>query len=173
MELSIPPLVNTEKIGIIIRVDVTIFTSDVQRAIEDAAKDIGKKVAIPGFRKGKAPLRHVILNRKADVIASTANKLEQAGMRFVLDNNSDPASKPFLEPEVEENGKILPKEGDPYKFTFSYQVDPRTLLEQVPGLEQQQTQQIGAPMMSNSQFGPASTPAVEDAMKGYNPFPKN
>jgi FKBP-type peptidyl-prolyl cis-trans isomerase (trigger factor) len=164
MDLVTPPLVSTEKLGIIVRVEVMILPADVARAVDEAAKELRPKVTLSGFRKGKASLRLVRQKLKDDVLDSAGGKLRQAGIRHALDNISDPADRPFTQPEVETAALLPLKEGEPYRFVFSYQADPRALLQQIDAAGIPGAPALPGPGIPEAPFGPAATPAIEEKL---------
>lgn len=91
-------------------------------------KDVSKEVSLPGFRKGKAPLKLLQIqlgeSAKRDTVGSLAtNALRQENAKQTFDMVSKPQVTEF---DVE---------GDPVKFTVEIEVKPAVELKQYKGFE--------------------------------------
>ena len=167
MELLVPPVINSEKVSIIMYVDITILQSDVNRAFDEATSAIKRKSVIPGFRKGKAPLKCVYNFKHSEVTADATLLLKNAGIKFFTDS-IDKSLKPFLEPCIENDNSTIAKKDHSFSFRFSYQVDPQSIIDNLPGADFNSACNVKNDLHSYSQsnFGPASTQAISQIM--YN-----
>src|SRR4051795_9172260 len=114
-----------------VRVEVEVEPSAVDRALSDAAADLGRDLRIPGFRKGKVPSQVV---------------LQRVGREAVLDEAVRKALRSWYEEAIGEAGvppvgepnldlQELPEKGSPLAFTIEVGVRPPAKLGEYTGLE--------------------------------------
>ena len=114
-----------------VRVEVQVEPSAVDRALSDAASDLGRDLKIPGFRKGKVPPQVV---------------LQRVGREAVLDEAVRKALPEWYEEAIGEAGiatvgepsldlQELPEKGSPLAFTIEVGVRPTAKLGDYKGLE--------------------------------------
>jgi trigger factor len=114
-----------------VRVEVEVEPSAVDRALNDAASDLGRDLKIPGFRKGKVPPQVV---------------LQRVGREAVLDEAVRKALPTWYEEAIGEAGiatvgepsldlEDLPDKGSPLEFTIEVGVRPPAKLGDYKGLE--------------------------------------
>src|SRR3989440_1868737 len=114
-----------------VRVQAEVAPEEVERRVQQAAKELGRQMRIPGFRKGKVPPPVVIrrLGREAvldEALRSSlggwyANAIDEAGI------------SPVGEPELDV--RDLPGAGQPLEFSIEIGVRPRAQLGQYKGLQ--------------------------------------
>src|SRR4051795_3254124 len=114
-----------------VRVEVEVEPSAVDRALSDAAADLGRDLRIPGFRKGKVPPQVV---------------LQRVGREAVLDEAVRKALPNWYEEALGAAGVVtvgepnldmpeLPEKGSPLEFTIEVGVRPVATLGDYKGLE--------------------------------------
>src|SRR5919107_5303738 len=114
-----------------VRVEVEVEPSAVDRALSDAASDLGRDLRIPGFRKGKVPPQVV---------------LQRVGREAVLDEAVRKALPTWYEEAIGEAGIAtvgepsldldeLPEKGSPLAFSIEVGVRPPAKLGEYKGLE--------------------------------------
>ncbi len=114
-----------------VRLDVEVESSDVERELQDAARELGRDLKLAGFRKGKVPPPVVI---------------QRVGREAVLDEAVRRALPGWYEQAVAEAGvatvgdpkvdlRELPERGAPLGFSVEVAVRPRAQLGEYRGLE--------------------------------------
>jgi trigger factor len=114
-----------------VRVEVEVEPAAVDRALSDAAADLGRDLKIPGFRKGKVPPQVV---------------LQRVGREAVLDEAVRKALPNWYEDAIGAAGiatvgepsldlQELPEKGSPLAFTIEVGVRPEARLGDYKGLE--------------------------------------
>src|SRR3954470_15455377 len=114
-----------------VRVEVEVEPSAVDRALSDAAADLGRDLRIPGFRKGKVPPQVV---------------LQRVGREAVLDEAVRKALPNWYEEALGDAGLVtvgepnldmseLPERGSPLEFTIEVGVRPKAKLGDYKELE--------------------------------------
>src|SRR4051794_24354606 len=114
-----------------VRVEVEVEPSAVDRALSDAAADLGRDLRIPGFRKGKVPSQ-VVLQRvgREAVLDEAVRKALPAWYEEALgEAGVTPVGEPNL--DLQE----LPEKGSPLAFTIEVGVRPPAKLGDYKGLE--------------------------------------
>lgn len=120
----------TKKENNIITLEIAIEAAEVEKAYQQASQNVGKKVSVPGFRKGKVPAaileKHVgegsLIEETIDVI------LPEAYSKALSDNDIEPIDKPKIEIlEFDKKG--------PAKFQVEVQVVPEGVLGDYKGLK--------------------------------------
>jgi trigger factor len=101
----------------------------VQTEIDKRAKELARKVRLPGFRPGKTPL-DVVKKRFRDEIMSEA--AEAIVNRVVFDELEGRGLRPLAPPKVEE---VSLEEGQPLKFKAVFETLPLVELPDWKGLE--------------------------------------
>jgi trigger factor len=114
-----------------VRIDATVEPAEVERQLERAAKELGREIRIPGFRKGKVPPQIVIqrVGREAVLEQALRQGLPEWYERAVLDARVSTVGDPKL--DVSE----LPGEGEPLELSIDVAVRPRASLGDYRGLE--------------------------------------
>ncbi|MGH3092750.1 MAG: trigger factor, partial [Gaiellaceae bacterium] len=119
-----------------VRLEVEVPDEDVQHALEHAASDLAGSLRIPGFRKGKAPVRVVAARVGREALWDEAVRSHLEGWFWTAAQSS--GIHPVANPEVE-TGNGPPSEGDPFRFTATVAVVP------TPELPDWTTLEVGAP----------------------------
>jgi trigger factor len=114
-----------------VRVDAEVPAEEVERRIQQAARELGGQMRIPGFRKGKVPPPVVIgrLGREAVLDEALRSSLGS----WYVDAIDEAGIAPVGEPQL--NVGDLPGEGQPLVFTIEIGVRPRAKLGEYKGLE--------------------------------------
>ncbi|MCQ2444357.1 MAG: trigger factor [Mailhella sp.] len=95
------------------KISVTVPAEEVNAALNAEARKVGASVALPGFRKGKAPLSTIIKNFRGDVYSRGAEALIDVNVQKALEaENLRPVSQPKLEAD----------EGIDFNTDFSFSV---------------------------------------------------
>ena len=105
---------------------------EVERRLHEAARDLGRQMRIPGFRKGKVPPPVVISRLGRDAVLDEALR-ELARRPGTTTRSSRPGSTPVGEPELDVGE--LPGEGEPLAFSIEMGVMPLAVLGDYKGVE--------------------------------------
>jgi trigger factor len=113
------------------RVDVEVPGDEVARAVESAARRIGRDLKLAGFRRGKVPAPVVIGRLGREAVLEEAVR-ERIGRWYVAAVEASRIA-PVGEPELSLGE--LPLEGAPYEFSFEIGVRPVAKLKEWRGIE--------------------------------------
>jgi trigger factor len=119
-----------------VRLEVEVPKEDVEHALEHAASDIAASLRIPGFRKGKAPIRVVQARVGREALWEEAVRSHLDGWFWNAAATS--GVKPVANPEVEVDDGV-PEEGEGFRFTATVAVVPK------PGLADWKELEVGVP----------------------------
>lgn len=114
-----------------VRVDAEVAAAEVERRVQQAARELGKTLRIPGFRKGKVPPPVVIRRLGREAVLDEA-------MRAALGNWYAEAVEaagiyPIGEPDIDFGD--LPGAGQPLSLKIEIGVRPKAKLGEYKGLE--------------------------------------
>jgi trigger factor len=114
-----------------VRLDVGVEPDAVERTVERTARELGRDMRIPGFRKGKVPPQLVLqrVGRETVLEQALRSSLPEWYERAVLDAGVTPVGDPKL--DVGE----LPAEGEQLEFSIEVAVRPQAKLGDYRGLE--------------------------------------
>src|SRR5215210_97925 len=114
-----------------VRVEAEVPSSEVERSLDRAARQLGRDLRMPGFRKGKVPPPVVIqrIGREAVLDEAVRGKLG----RWYLEAIDDAGIHPVGDPDL--NLGTLPAEGQPLTFTVEIGVRPTARLGEYRGVE--------------------------------------
>ncbi|MBV9535537.1 MAG: trigger factor [Solirubrobacterales bacterium] len=114
-----------------VRLAVEVPPEEVERRVHQAAREVGSKMRIPGFRRGKVPPPVVIrrLGREALMEEAVRDGLPRWYQQAVDEAGIAPVGDPEL--DVPSN----PDQGQPFTFSFEIGVRPRAKLGPYKGLE--------------------------------------
>ena len=114
-----------------VRVDAEVAAEEVERRVQETARQLGRQMRIPGFRKGKVPPPVVIrrLGRDAVLDQAVENSIPNWYVDAIDGSGITPVGRPKL--QVGE----LPGQGQPLSFTIEIGVRPRAKLGDYKGLE--------------------------------------
>jgi trigger factor len=114
-----------------VRVDAEVSAEEVERRLEQAARQLGRQMRIPGFRKGKVPPPVVIRRLGRETVLDEALRSSLGG--WYVDAIDGAGIAPVGEPELDVQG--LPDQGQPLSFSIEIGVRPQAQLGQYKGLE--------------------------------------
>jgi trigger factor len=114
-----------------VRVQAEVPAEEVQRQVTEAAVELGRRMRVPGFRKGKVPPPIVIRRLGREAVLDEA--LRTALGRWYADAIEEAGIAPVGEPELDM--QELPDEGQPLSFSIEIGVRPQAKLGQYKALE--------------------------------------
>jgi trigger factor len=114
-----------------VRVQAEVPADEVERRVNEAARQLGRQMRVPGFRKGKVPAPIVIRRLGREAVLDEA--LRTALGRWYADAIEEAGIAPVGEPELDMGG--LPEQGQPLSFSIEIGVRPEAKLGQYKGLE--------------------------------------
>jgi trigger factor len=114
-----------------VRVEAEVPPEDVEREVNKTARELGRSMRIPGFRKGKVPPPVVI--RRIGREAVLDETVRDAIGRWYADAIGAAKIAPVGEPDVDLGE--LPGEGEPLTFTVEIGVRPTAQLGEYKGVE--------------------------------------
>jgi trigger factor len=115
-----------------VRVDAQVAPEEVERRIQQAARELGRQMRIPGFRKGKVPPQVVIRRVGREAVLDEALRSSLGG--WYADAIDRAGIAPVGEPDLDVPSE-LPAEGQPLAFSIEIGVRPTAKLGQYKGLE--------------------------------------
>ncbi len=111
------------------RVTVELDAEQVAGSIDKAYKNLQKKVRLPGFRPGKAPLSILQKHFKAQIEEEVTNELVQKSFPEVMEQQDlKPVSMPKVENGVLEKGKA-------FSYTVGIEIKPTIDIKDFTGLK--------------------------------------
>lgn len=114
-----------------VRVEAEVPAEEVERRIGEAARQLGRQMRIPGFRRGKVPPPIVISRLGREAVLDEA--LRSALGSWYADAIEGAGIAPVGQPELDVGE--LPDEGQPLSFTIEIGVRPHATLGRYKGLE--------------------------------------
>src|SRR5215469_15635076 len=114
-----------------VRVDAVVPADEVERRLQQAARQLGREMRIPGFRKGKVPPPVVIRRLGREAVLDEA--LRSSLGSWYMDAIDGAGIATVGEPDLDVGD--LPAEGQPLAFSIEIGVRPRARLGQYKGLE--------------------------------------
>jgi trigger factor len=114
-----------------VRVQAEVSPEEVNRRLEQAARELGRQLRIPGFRKGKVPPPVVIRRLGREAVLDEALRSALGGWYVNAIDASGIA--PIGEPDLDVGD--LPEEGKPLSFSIEIGVRPKAKLGEYKGLE--------------------------------------
>jgi trigger factor len=114
-----------------VRVEAEVPAEEVERRVQQAARQLGRQLRIPGFRKGKVPPPVVIRRLGREAVLDEA--LRSALGSWYVDAIDQAGIAPIGEPQL--NVGDLPAEGQPLGFSIEIGVRPQAKLGEHKGLE--------------------------------------
>jgi trigger factor len=115
-----------------VRVEAQVAPEEVERRIQQTARELGRQMRIPGFRKGKVPPQVVIRRVGREAVLDEA--LRSALGSWYADAIDGSGIAPVGEPDLDVPSE-LPAEGQPLQFSIEIGVRPTAKLGQYKGLE--------------------------------------
>ncbi len=114
-----------------VRVQAEVSSEEVERRIAEAAKQLGRQMRVPGFRKGKVPAPVVIRRLGREAVLDEALRRALGG--WYADAIEEAGIAPVGEPELDIGDP--PGEGQPLSFSIEIGVRPAARLGQYKELE--------------------------------------
>jgi trigger factor len=114
-----------------VRVQAEVPADEVERRVQQAARQLGRELRIPGFRKGKVPPPVVIRRLGREAVLDEA--LRTSLSRWYLDAIDASGIAPVGEPQLDVGD--LPAEGEPLEFSIEIGVRPPATLGEYKGVE--------------------------------------
>jgi trigger factor len=114
-----------------VRVAVQVPPTELERRVQDAARQIGRDMRLPGFRKGKIPPPVVIRQVGLDAVLDEAVRSSLG--RWYSDAIDASGIVPVGEPELD--FPEMPTAGEPLEFSFEIGVRPVATLGEYKGVE--------------------------------------
>jgi trigger factor len=114
-----------------VRVDAEVAAAEVERRLQQAAKELGKTLRIPGFRKGKVPPPVVIRRLGREAVLDEA--LRSALGNWYAEAVEAAGIVPIGEPDIDFGD--LPGAGQPLVLKIEIGVRPKAKLGEYKGLE--------------------------------------
>jgi trigger factor len=114
-----------------VRVQAEVPAEEVERRVQQAARELGRQMRVPGFRKGKVPPPVVIRRLGREAVLDEA--LRKALGSWYVDAIDEAGISPVGEPQLDVGDP--PREGQPLAFSIEIGVRPRAKLGRYKGLE--------------------------------------
>ena len=115
-----------------VRVQAEVAPEEVERRVQQAARELGRQMRVPGFRKGKVPATVVIRRLGREAVLDEALRSSLGG--WYADAIDEAGIAPVGEPDLDVAGD-LPAEGEPLQFSIEIGVRPAAKLGEYKGLE--------------------------------------
>jgi trigger factor len=114
-----------------VRVEAQVPAEEVERRVQQAARQLGAQMRIPGFRKGKVPPPVVIRRLGRETVLDEA--LRSSLGTWYVDAIDQAGITPIGEPDLDVGE--LPAHGEPLAFSIEIGVRPAAKLGEYKGLE--------------------------------------
>jgi trigger factor len=114
-----------------VRVEAEVPAEEVERRVQEAARQLGRQMRIPGFRKGKVPPPVVIRRLGREAVLDEA--LRSSLGSWYVDAIDRAGISPVGDPDLDVGD--LPREGQPLAFSIEIGVRPPAQLGEYRGLE--------------------------------------
>jgi trigger factor len=114
-----------------VRVEAEISSEEVERRVQQAARQLGRELRVPGFRKGKVPPPVVIRRLGREAVLDEA--LRGAIGSWYVEAVDEAGITPVGEPELDLGDP--PAAGEPLSFSIEIAVRPKAKLGEYKGLE--------------------------------------
>ncbi|HEX3317018.1 MAG TPA: trigger factor [Solirubrobacteraceae bacterium] len=114
-----------------VRVEAEVPAKEVEKRLQRAAREVGRQLKMPGFRKGKVPPPVVIRRVGRDALLEDA--VRDGLSRWYVEAIDDAGVEPVGDPKLDLGD--LPGEGKPLQFSIEVGVRPTAKLGRYKGLE--------------------------------------
>src|SRR3954449_7820279 len=114
-----------------VRVEAEVPAAEVDKRVESAAKQVGRELKMPGFRKGKVPAPVVI--RRVGREALLEDAVRDGLSRWYVEAMDAAGVEPVGDPKLDLGD--LPGEGKPLQFSIEVGIRPVAKLGTYKGLE--------------------------------------
>ncbi len=115
-----------------VRVQAEVPAEEVERRVNEAARELGRQMRIPGFRKGKVPPPVVIRRLGREAVLDEAVRSSLGG--WYADAIDGAGIVPVGDPQLDVPSE-LPGQGQPLAFSIEIGVRPEARLGEYKGLE--------------------------------------
>src|SRR3954464_408331 len=115
-----------------VRVEAEVAPEELERAVQQTARQLGSSMRIPGFRKGKIPPPIIISRIGRQAVLDEAVR-ERIG-RWYVDAISEADIEPVGDPQLD-LGDLPQEEGQPLTFSIEVGVRPTAQLGATKGIE--------------------------------------
>lgn len=115
-----------------VRVQAEVPAEEVERSVNEAARQLGRQMRIPGFRKGKVPPPVVIRRLGREAVLDEAVRTSLGG--WYADAIDGAGIVPVGDPQLDVPSE-LPGQGQPLEFSIEIGVRPEATLGEYKGLE--------------------------------------
>ena len=115
-----------------VRVQAQVAPEEVERRVQEAARELGRQLRVPGFRKGKVPATVVIRRLGREAVLDEA--LRSSLGTWYTDAIDGAGIAPVGEPDLDVPPE-LPAQGEPLQFSIEIGVRPAAKLGEYQGLE--------------------------------------
>jgi trigger factor len=120
-----------EQEGTTVRLEIEVSAEEVQEGLDTTLKQLAREARIPGFRKGKVPLR--VAEQRFGAHAIVHQMLEDYLSRWYGSAVDEAGIEPVDTPEVDYDDE--PEPGRPFSFKVAVTVMPVPVLGEYKGLE--------------------------------------
>jgi len=155
-----------ERRGCAAALAVTVPAGEVSDAVEEAFAEIQKRVKLPGFRPGKAPLEMVRQSYHGSAVEHGINNVLRETVHHALEQEK---IVPLETPSVD---KVEYKEGQALRYEVRVECSPEIVLKDYKGLslirkaspvgEAQVVERLDALRESNAKLAPSADEAVSE-----------
>jgi trigger factor len=114
-----------------VRLQAEVPAEEVERSVTEAARQLGRQMRVPGFRKGKVPPPVVIRRLGREAVLDEALRARLGN--WYSDAIEEAGIAPVGQPELDVSS--LPGEGEPLSFSIEIGVRPEAKLGRYEGLE--------------------------------------
>jgi trigger factor len=114
-----------------VRVDAEVSAEEVERRVQQAARELGRQMKLDGFRKGKVPPTVVIRRLGREAVLDEA--LRSSLGSWYMDAIDGAGIAPVGDPDL--NLDELPAAGEPLSFSIEIGVRPKAELGEYKGVE--------------------------------------
>jgi trigger factor len=114
-----------------VRVEAQVPADEVERSVQQAARELGRQMRIDGFRKGKVPPAVVLRRLGREAVLDEA--LRSSLGAWYVDAIDEAGIATVGDPELDVGD--LPSEGQPLSFSIEIGVRPKATLGEYKGLE--------------------------------------
>ena len=116
-----------------VRLDIEIFSEDVNAALKETCESLRTQVSIPGFRKGRVPVA-ILKSRFPEYVNSEAVRylVAPAYEDAIYNERLNPLTQPTFTPPLNE---LQVKENEPFTFSATVDIRPNISLPSYDELE--------------------------------------
>src|SRR3954454_17859603 len=116
-----------------VRVEAEVPPEEGERRMEQTARQLGKDLRMPGFRKGKVPAPVVIQRIGREAVLDEAGRGSLG--RWYVDAIDAAGIQPVGDPDLDVDLENLPADGQPLTFSIEIGVRPTATLGDISSFE--------------------------------------